>query len=191
MSPQPDVDSFLPRIRCVFYATFDPDQGPKIAYQVPEGTISTPIPNTTLSPHFTPVASGSLPEPDAFSLNSPSISTRIRSKPPTSNRGVSLAHRSKAGATATAIFDFESIVEYVIPKDQICGRLVRCNTPGHRIIGFPVKLTGPQYRCQRRRNEFRYNLCFVFDRTADISCYEPIVRKVARVLLACEVRRTN
>jgi len=40
------------------------------------------------------------------------------------------------------------------------------------------------------RNYFQYNLCFVFDHEADLSCYEPIVRKVSQVLnlKACEVR---
>jgi hypothetical protein len=36
------------------------------------------------------------------------------------------------------------------------------------------------------RYYFRFNICFVFDASADLSCYEPIVRKVNRVLTACE-----
>ncbi|KAG8876706.1 Nitrogen permease regulator 2 [Tulasnella sp. 331] len=82
----------------------------------------------------------------------------------------------------TPLLDFDSISEYVIPKTRLCGRLVHCNTPKHRILGFPVILFGDQYA----RHDFRYNLCFVFDRTADLSCYEPIVRKCARVLQTCE-----
>ena len=183
-----DAESFLPRIRCVFYATFDQEQGPKIACQVPEGSIITPAPNGALSPQS--FATGSdLHEPrrssfSSISLGAISLSQKnelaATSTPPRTARG--------KGPSATGLFEFESIVEYVIPKDQICGRLVRCNTPSHRIIGFPVKLTGPRYRNERHRHEFRYNLCFVFDRMADLSCYEPIVRKCGRVLLACEVR---
>ncbi|KAF9469160.1 nitrogen permease regulator 2-domain-containing protein [Collybia nuda] len=80
-----------------------------------------------------------------------------------------------------ALFYFDDISKYVIPPSQLCGRLVTCATKNHRIIGFPVELRG-----KYMRNFFRYNLCFVFDRPADLSCYEPIVRKVSRVLSSCE-----
>ncbi|TFY55198.1 hypothetical protein EVJ58_g8397, partial [Rhodofomes roseus] len=69
-----------------------------------------------------------------------------------------------------------------MPRSSLCGRLVICATKGHRIIGFPVELQG-----HYERNYFRYNLCFVFERSADLSCYEPVVRKVSRVLSACEL----
>lgn len=150
------METFLPRIRCVFYATFDHEQGPKVVYQVPEGSIITPA-----------------------SFASPRMSASV---PPSAGN-----FRSRTrGANTPGLFEFESVSQYVIPKDQLCGSLVRVNTPSHRIIGFPVKLTGPRYRGYR--NSFRYNVCLVFDRTADLSCYEPIVRKIGRVLLACEVR---
>ncbi|KAF8077854.1 NPR2-domain-containing protein [Lyophyllum atratum] len=79
------------------------------------------------------------------------------------------------------LFHFDDISKYVIPPSQLCGRLVTCSTKNHRVIGFPVELRG-----KYERNYFRYNLCFVFDRSADLSCYEPIVRKVSRVLSSCE-----
>ena len=81
-----------------------------------------------------------------------------------------------------SLFNFDEISKYVIPPNQLYGRLVTCATKHHRIIGFPVELQG-----MYTRNYFRYNLCFVFERTADLSCYEPIVRKVSRVLSSCEV----
>ncbi|KAF8911995.1 nitrogen permease regulator 2-domain-containing protein [Gymnopilus junonius] len=79
------------------------------------------------------------------------------------------------------LFNFNDISMYVIPPPALCGRLVTCSTKRHRIIGFPVELKG-----KYTRNYYRYNLCFVFDREADLSRYEPIVRKVSRVLKACE-----
>ncbi|KAG9041289.1 Nitrogen permease regulator 2 [Tulasnella sp. UAMH 9824] len=84
--------------------------------------------------------------------------------------------------SSNAIVDFDSISEYVIPKDRLYGRLVHCNTPTHRILGFPVILYGDRYF----RRDFRFNLCFVFDRRADLSCYEQVVRKCATVLMNCE-----
>ncbi|TFK76297.1 nitrogen permease regulator 2 [Pluteus cervinus] len=82
------------------------------------------------------------------------------------------------------LFHFDNISKYVIPPSPLCGRLVICSTTFHRIIGFPVELMG-KYK-QYKRNYFKYNLCFVFERSADLSCYEPIVRKVSRVLTNCE-----
>ena len=89
---------------------------------------------------------------------------------------------NKRLSTSTPLFNFDDISKYIIPPSQLYGRLVTCATKHHRVIGFPVELRGIY-----RRNYFRYNLCFVFERTADLSCYEPIVRKVSRVLSSCEV----
>ena len=47
-----------------------------------------------------------------------------------------------------------------------------------------MELPGDHYY----RNYLRFNICFVFNRSADLSCYEPVVRKVSRVLTSCEVR---
>ncbi|KAI0726649.1 NPR2-domain-containing protein [Fomitopsis betulina] len=80
------------------------------------------------------------------------------------------------------LFHFDDISKYVMPQSPLCGRVVICATNNHRILGFPVELRGPY-----ERNYFRYNLCFVFERHADLSCYEPVVRKVSRVLKSCEL----
>jgi nitrogen permease regulator 2-like protein len=81
-----------------------------------------------------------------------------------------------------ALFSFDDISKFVIPPPPLCGRLVICTAKNCRIIGFPVQLQGSMYP----RNYFTYNICFVFDRGADLSCYEPVVRKLSRVLTACE-----
>ena len=167
-----DGDSFLPRIQSVFYAVFDNDQGPKIVYQVPEGLIAVP----------TDLSSSQHPQP------SPSAAVGTSSP------------RKRPSATNTVLFHFDEISKYgaplvhsahfgevdgqfpVIPQSPLCGRLVTCPTRDHRVIGFPVELPG-----NYNRNYLRYNVCFVFNRSADVSCYEPVVRKVSRVLTACEV----
>jgi len=168
-----DGDSFLPRIQSVFYAVFDNDQGPKIVYQVPEGLIAVPT-DLSSSQHLQPHPSG----------------TAGNSSP-----------RKRPSATNTVLFHFDEISKYgtpslvhpihiggidrrspVIPQSPLCGRLVTCPTRDHRVIGFPVELRG-----NYNRNYLRYNVCFVFNRSADLSCYEPVVRKVSRVLTSCEV----
>ena len=153
-------DSFLPRIQSVFYAVFDIRQGPKIVYQVPEGLIALP-----------PAGPAS-----AINGNSSLPSTPSSDTPPV------LPLQKHSNSSQRILFNFNDISMYVIPPPALCGRLVTCSTRRHRIIGFPVELTG-----KYERNYFRYNLCFVFEREADLSCYEPIVRKVSRVLKSCEV----
>ena len=171
-------DSFLPRIQSVFYAIFDVRQGPKIVYQVPEGLIAVPsagLANGNSSLPSTP-SSDTPPLLNPNGLTSRNSSISLVS--PTGGRHSA----SHSNSSQHILFNFNDISMYVIPPPALCGRLVTCSTRRHRIIGFPVQLEG-----NYERNYFRYNLCFVFEREADLSCYEPIVRKVSRVLKACEV----
>lgn len=191
----PEGDSFLPRIQSVFYAVFDVRQGSKIVYQVPEGLISVssigpssncsvpPTPTTDSTP---PVIPPSSVNPNGNGLTSRNSSTSLVS--PTDYYrpgGRHLASPNKrSNSSQRTLFNFSDISMFVIPPSALCGRLVTCTTRRHRIIGFPVELRSEDYW----RNYFRYNLCFVFEREADLSCYEPVVRKVSRVLKSCEVR---
>ncbi|KAJ7685309.1 nitrogen permease regulator 2-domain-containing protein [Mycena polygramma] len=184
----PDGDSFLPRIQSVFYAVFDVRQGPKIVYQVPEGLIAVPPPNVLTTGALPATSTPSTPLTDQFApvrlpgINSRNSSTSLAS--PTDPRPTSrslYSPQKRSGSSTRVLFNFDDISKYIIPQSQLCGRLVTCSTKRHRIIGFPVELKG-----KYQRNYLRYNLCFVFERGADLSCYEPIVRKVSRVLTACE-----
>lgn len=202
MSSEAYIDeSFLPRIQSIFYTVFDSIKGPQIVYQVPEDAITmshhVPYPaSAVLSPTLNPVSSrspsGSPFTSPPFALaplpdngNPPSGFAPPPQLPPVLPAASRSSSQSRT-APNVGILDFDSISEYVIPKDDLCGRLLHCNTPRHRILGFPVALRNEVYK----RSVFRYNLCFVFDREADLSCYEPIVRKCGRVLMACEVSLT-
>ncbi|KAF9075177.1 nitrogen permease regulator 2-domain-containing protein [Rhodocollybia butyracea] len=181
------MGTFLPRIQSVFYAGFDLTAGPKIICQVPEGLITAPsIPNSTVPP--TPSSetspSPSLPPLHVTASRNSSLSAVAS---PTEFRPSSRSFSSPQGKrllpnNQAPLFNFEEISKYVIPGPALCGRLVICSTKNHRIIGLPSQLRGGKYQ----RNFFRFNLCFVFERTADLSCYEPIVRKISRVLASCE-----
>ncbi|KAI5121666.1 hypothetical protein M0805_002742 [Coniferiporia weirii] len=165
-----DGNSFLPRILSVFYAVFHDNKGTNIVYQVPEGLIIT---NSGVNVNL------SAASPGCRALSSEKLdvhSTRADSD------GRDATGLSRASSSSRCLFKFEDISRYVIPPSPLCGRLVTCTTRRHQVIGFPVELYNQRYE----RNFFRYNVCFVFDRTADLSCYEPIVRKIGRVLTACE-----
>ncbi|KAI0041125.1 NPR2-domain-containing protein [Auriscalpium vulgare] len=174
-------DSFLPRLQSVFYAVFDVLQGPKIAYQVPEGLIlstsagttsfsSSPIPSSTPSSQASTASSRassiSLSGPPLFRPDSRAQKVSPQKRPLSANR---------------TLFHFDDISKYVIPPSPLCGRLVMCTTDKCKVSGFPTELRG-----NYERNYFRFNVCFVFERGADLSCYEPIVRKVNRVFANCE-----
>jgi hypothetical protein len=55
----------------------------------------------------------------------------------------------------------------------------------YKILGFPLVLEGQQG--QYARNEFRWNLCFVFEASAEVEAFEPIVRKCGRILRSAEL----
>ncbi|KAF8559796.1 NPR2-domain-containing protein [Imleria badia] len=179
----PEGETFLPRIHSVFYAIFDVKTGPKIVFQVPEGLIAPAAPATSLSVTSSPKPStATFAEGEDQKLSRRSSSSLISggSQRPSPLRHLpSPQHRSSS--SSRSLFSFSDISKYVIPPNPLCGRLVICATGNYRIIGLPVSLAG-----KYERNFFRFNLCFVFERSANLSCYEPIVRKVSRVLTACE-----
>ncbi|CAO3680857.1 unnamed protein product [Umbelopsis ramanniana] len=83
------------------------------------------------------------------------------------------------------IIDFEAISEYIITKEQLNGRLVSVCNNNYKVMGVPVCITD-HVRYKLLRNEYRFNLCFVFERDAETSSYEPIVQKMATVLEVLE-----
>ena len=189
--------SFLPRILSVFYAVFHDKGGTNIVYQVPEGLILTP-PLQGLNTSFSISAlRTSSPERTDGTSSTTSVGrsgdAADRSRTSSSSRYSHLANSRdtlgssfiRSSSANRCLFKFEDISRYVIPHSSLCGRLVTCTTKRHQIIGFPVELHN---ETRYERNFFRYNVCFVFERTADLSCYEPIVRKIGRVLTTCEVR---
>lgn len=154
-------------------------------------SISTPdITKPTDSPQRTHRISTSS-SASTLDMSSPSSPTSYRSlqqyrhgQPCTTPNTPHKSGSSHVSSGPTPLLDFSDISHFVIPTQDMCGRLIVCATQRHRVIGFPVCLEAAKYK----RVHFRYNLCFVFERTADLSCYEPVVRKIARVLMACEVR---
>ncbi|KAG1827127.1 nitrogen permease regulator 2-domain-containing protein [Suillus subaureus] len=171
-------DTFLPRIQSVFYAVFDLQKGPKIVYQVPEGLITGSTANQNSNHSVTSSPSPSI----AAAILEPEVRPSRRSSPSVNSHGGRRASslnvpspHQRSSSSSRVLFNFDDISKYVIPPGELCGRLVICATRKYRIMGFPVLLPG-----NYQRNYFQYNVCFVFERSADLSCYEPVVRKVSR-----------
>lgn len=52
-------------------------------------------------------------------------------------------------------------------------------------MGFPNVMTAAEGTYTR--NEYMWNLCFVFHSSSSLEAFEPIVRKCARILRSAEV----
>lgn len=170
LMPCHSSNSFLPRLRSVFYARFDEYRGPEIAYQVPEGLIASSA--AFISAGVSPTPSGSSRASSIiFAQHDRSSESRVKPSP-----------RKISFSSNRTLLNFDDISKYIIAQSPLCGRLVTCTAGIYKVLGFPVELLG-----NYERYYFRFNICFVFDASADLSCYEPIVRKVNRVLTACEV----
>lgn len=76
------------------------------------------------------------------------------------------------------LFDFRSISDFVIPKQEFCDRLVTVCVNHYRVIGYPVCIEGEG---RYYRNEFIFNLAIVLDDDADTSAHASVVRKLARM----------
>lgn len=144
-------------IQALFYAEFDNVQGPKIVYQTPEGFLGS--------------LGASVPPAD---LPSSPVTQRLQQQ-----QGEAPGPEDTDGPLA-----FDSISEYIIPKPELCGRLVTIFLNAkYKVLGYPVLLEGPKYE----RNNLLFNLCFVFERHDSTGEYEQVVRKIARELQNLEV----
>ena len=174
----------------MLYAVFDPREGPKIVCQVPEGSVATAL--STFPAPKAPAA----PPPSAAEAQ-PGSSGLVRS---TSEQGL---------ISTQVLFDFSSILDFVIPKPELCGHVIMKATRTSKILGFPIQSFGPlcivglrtnaesgrivdeskynKGKAVYNRNSFMFNLCFVFERDAELSGFEPIVRKTGRTLHDMEV----
>ncbi|PWN50339.1 NPR2-domain-containing protein [Violaceomyces palustris] len=226
-------EGFLPRLVSVFYATFHPIQGPKVIYQVPEGSVTDERIEAEKAKRRGEVPSHNEGNPVSNSAASWKGKERVRpykiggSESETEEKEEARKDGSSRIPPPEPLFDFSSLSEYLIPKAPLCGRLVICNARripskdkdarrkqsvppsdsvsrsrsrtcsgiremgnyqehpgagggrGYKILGFPVLL---EDQSKYQRNNFIFNLCFVFDGQADVHTYEPIVRKCGRVL---------
>ncbi|KAJ9107395.1 hypothetical protein QFC21_000845 [Naganishia friedmannii] len=69
------------------------------------------------------------------------------------------------------LLDFSQISEYIIGKSALKHRLVTCTLGNYRILSFPCVIEDERYP----RNQFIWNLAFVFDQRSDLSGFEPVL----------------
>lgn len=87
------------------------------------------------------------------------------------------------------LLSFEQIASFCVPQTPLCNRLCTITSGAYKIQGYPMLHEDKDARKGYERHEFRWNICWVFDRWRyQGQEFNQVVRKVARVLASCEVR---
>lgn len=87
-----------------------------------------------------------------------------------------------ASSEGTSLFNFDTVKNYIIPKPQLCNKLVSFKIDNLRVLGYPVNIEGSKYS----RNSFNFNFCFVFPYTSDTTPYELAIQRMGRMFRALE-----
>ncbi|PMD38429.1 nitrogen permease regulator 2 [Hyaloscypha variabilis F] len=108
-------------------------------------------------------------------------------------RGTKVVHQSPPGCIVAEpgvdrprFFDFETMGEYIIPRQGFCNRYVTICDPEdkYRILGHPVCIKDEKYV----RNEFMFNFCIVIGVEVDMHPYEAVVRRLASTFTEMEIQ---
>ncbi|KAH3675639.1 hypothetical protein WICMUC_002556 [Wickerhamomyces mucosus] len=79
--------------------------------------------------------------------------------------------------SSNTLFDFDLVKNYIIPKSQLCDRLLTVKIDQYKLVGYPVSINAPHYT----RNSFSFNFCFVFNYENKSSAYESSIRRLGRI----------
>lgn len=180
---------------------FDVTLGPKVVVQAPEGVLS--------KAQFDPIKKyvekhTSISKNKTFLFHSYGAAT-LRQKTDCRNT-LKHAFRGCSGFNSTSFRFFSPLQQlpitsfylfifrtghflqprrYLIPKPELCNRLVTVNTPEHHILGHPVDIEANHYP----RNHLIFNVALVFDTNAEASMFEPLLRKYATHIIKSYTRR--
>lgn len=113
---------------------FDPTLGPRVVHQIPEGSVATAL-STFPSRPDTP--KDPVHNPETLSLGPGTASAQGRDSPPSTASAAPAAQ--PVPRANPVLFDFASILDFVIPKPELCGHLITKATRTSKILGFPVR----------------------------------------------------
>ena len=78
--------------------------------------------------------------------------------------------------------NFDSFKNYIIPKPQLCHRLLTFKYGDYRIVSYPVTVNSPIYA----RNFFSFNFVFVFPYECATCPYEPSIKRLGKMFMLLE-----
>ncbi|KAL1408702.1 Nitrogen permease regulator 2 [Vanrija albida] len=179
----------------LFYTDFDTVAGPQVRHQVPENLITSPgqdvAPSRSVSRsrsrprsgslrHGSPVRPAQRAQPKL--LNFASIAEFVIPKPPLFGKLVTCR---APGAWDVGDEGQRNEFEFDERGRPEWDASNRRGKHEYRIIGL-ASVLGEETR-KYDRNQYIWNLCFVFRATARLEAFEPVVRKVARILRSAEI----
>lgn len=116
-----------------------------------------------------------------YSAFHPTGGPQVLSQVPSGAIVPAIKHKDTSTLEST-LFKFDQVKSYVIPKPQLCNRLVTFKVGKYRVVGFPVNISDPSYP----RNFFVFNFSFVFKYRGESTVYETSIRRLARMFMALE-----
>lgn len=81
------------------------------------------------------------------------------------------------------LIDFDRVSSHIIPKQELCDRLVTVCTNKFRLLGHPVCIDDDR---RYERNEFIFNFAILLDEDDEFGTYKSVVRKLAKLFKALE-----
>lgn len=78
--------------------------------------------------------------------------------------------------------NFDTIKNYVIPKPQLCHKLLTLKYKNYRLASYPVTINSSFYA----RNFFSFNFVFVFPYDCETSPYEPAIARLGKMFRVLE-----
>lgn len=178
-APTPILDEqFLPRILSLFFAIFHPTEGPKIVYQVPEGSVSCGREGSKRTSEHNAKSNNTLHNPECL-FEFETLSDYLIPKAALCGRLITCTTRgSGTSSNGDTPNRSQSRSRTRTPASS------PTQTKHYKVLSYPVLL---EDSAKYERNTFIFNLAFVFDGKADVKSYEPVVRKCARALRGLEV----
>ncbi|KAL6942479.1 hypothetical protein ACO0QE_003654 [Hanseniaspora vineae] len=83
---------------------------------------------------------------------------------------------------AKSDIDFDTIKNYIIPKPQLCNKLITFKYGSFRMVGYPVNVRASYYA----RNSYNFNIVFVFPYDSATTPYEPSIERLGKMLAVLE-----
>ncbi|KAL8950392.1 MAG: hypothetical protein Q9222_003572 [Ikaeria aurantiellina] len=86
------------------------------------------------------------------------------------------------GSSQIPLFHFPSFSSYIIPRPELCSRLMTFCTPAYRVLCHPVCLQSSSYL----RNAYTFSISLVLDASTPFASYATVTIKLASLLRTLE-----
>ena len=78
---------------------------------------------------------------------------------------------------------FESLSDYAIVGQHLCGKVIVVKTELFQFMSYPVVIHNPKYH----RNALLFSCGIILELDADLDPYEPMLRKVSTTIVSLEL----